>query len=1587
MGSTTAAANRSDPALETALQAALAKRLKASLLPGDAPFSKAELDAASRFLLGAAIQRPADETALSLASETGERRFLRIAIVNNDMPFLVDSVAATLAGHGLVIDRLIHPVLPVERDADGALTSLSPKGKTPLRESMIYLETDRVDAKTRRTIEKALRETLNDVRAAVRDWPQAQEAMAADARAIRASEASSPEAEEGAALLEWLNSGMLTQLGHVTRHRDGSHSDLLGICRRSAKQILAEESYERAFAWFDRKGDTIRQPLVIKANRVSNVHRRVPLDLFIVPRRDAKGKTEALSIHAGVWTSAALAAPPAAVPRLRAQMASLMEELDFDPGGHAGKALVHALTSLPHDLLVGFETHDLERIATTMMSLVDRPRARIALVEAPLARHIFAFAWLPRDTMSTALRHQITAMLEETTGAKLLDWGLEVEGGTLAMLRFVLDNRAHRRKVDEAVVEERLQAMLRGWGEAVETELGEMVSAQRAAALTMRYGSGFSAAYRARYGPREAAMDIDYLRRLSGREGAEDGAGERSARLYHLDGDPQDRMRLKVYQHQGSLPLSDAVPELENFGFRVMEEIPNPVEGGELGTVHDFLLETLPGIDSATVLKRADQIEPAITAVLNDRAEDDAFNRLVVAADMGAREAEWLRAIYRYLRQTGMGFTIYTVVDALARAPQVTQALLGLFTAMHDPAFAGDREKAIKDAQGAIKSGLSKVAAINDDRLLRLYHGVILAMLRTNAFACTDTQGGQIALAFKLESAKVPGLPRPLPWREIFVYSRRVEGIHLRSGPVARGGLRWSDRRDDFRTEILGLMKAQRVKNAVIVPSGAKGGFYPKQLPDPATDREGWAAEGQASYEVFIRTLLSITDNLDGDKVLHPEGVVIRDGADPYFVVAADKGTAKFSDVANAIAMQRGFWLGDAFASGGSNGYDHKAMGITARGAWVSVQRHFREMGVDVQTDPVSVVGCGDMSGDVFGNGMLLSKSLRLLAAFDHRHIFIDPDPDPAKSWKERNRMFALPRSSWDDYNRDVMSKGGGIFPRSAKSIKLSKAAQKALGVDQAEWDPETLISAILKAPVDLLWFGGIGTYVKAETQNNIQVGDPANDALRVDARDVRAKVIGEGANLGITQAGRIEFSLKGASGEGGRINTDFIDNSAGVDCSDNEVNIKIGLAAAQRSGKLSEKRRNTLLESMTDDVADNVLEDNRLQALALSIAEYGGPVATGSFIRLMETLEDGGNLDRRTEGLPDNETLNRRAGDGSGLTRPELAVLLSSAKLVLQDAIEASALPDDPALHDPLIAYFPAAMRKKYASEIGDHRLKREIAATGLANRIINRMGIIHPFELAEEEGVSLAEVAVAFVAAERLLGLEAHWSALEEGAMPEATRLHLFDQVAAGMRIHMGDVLRACADNSSPSDIIASLEKQVGDLTHGTDNLLGEENRQRSARMRSEFAADGAPKEAAAAAALLFDLDGIMGLARLSRDLEIDPRSLTCAFTELGERMGLDWAQGTAALMNPSDVWERLLVAGLARDFQQMRFDFLKRLARRKGAKDDPSGAVGDWADANEAAIRQFGSMISRAQSHTPVAPAMLAQIASQARNLLAR
>jgi glutamate dehydrogenase len=882
------------------------------------------------------------------------------------------------------------------------------------------------------------------------------------------------------------------------------------------------------------------------------------------------------------------------------------------------------------------------------------------------------------------------------------------------------------------------------------------------------------------------------------------------------------------------------------------------------------------------------------------------------------------------------------------------------------------RKEAVAEQKAELEEALGGVQAIDDDRILRLMRSVVEATLRTNAFA----PAAQEALAFKLDPTMVPGLPAPIPYREIWVYSPRVEGIHLRGGPVARGGLRWSDRRDDFRTEILGLMKAQLVKNAVIVPTGAKGGFYPKQLP-PQANRDAWLAEGTESYRIFIRSLLSVTDNIVDDKVVHPDRVVLHDDDDPYFVVAADKGTATFSDVANAIALERGFWLGDAFASGGSNGYDHKAMGITAKGAWVSVQRHFREMGVDVQSQSITVAGCGDMSGDVFGNGMLLAKCLKLVAAFDHRHIFLDPTPDPPAAFAERERLFELPRSSWDDYDRKVLSPGGMIVPRSQKQIELTAEVRELLGLEVEVIDPTSLINAILKARIDLLWFGGIGTYVKASTQSHSQVGDPANDALRADAGELRAKVIGEGANLAITQAARIEFSAGG-----GRINTDFIDNSAGVDCSDNEVNIKIPLNREMREGRLTLHDRNLLLARMTEEVGDLVLEDNRLQTLALSIAESGGAAAVPGQVRTLELLEASGRLDRRVEGLESSEVLLRRLADNRGLTRPELSVLLSLAKISLKDATLDLHLADDPLLHEQLLDAFPAPMRRKHADAVLAHRLRHEILATKVSNRFVNRLGPSVALDMTEEEGSSLGQVVAAFLAAERLLQLDVLWDRIDGADLSEAARLELFAITAQSARAHIADILRASGGETDVSKLVELLEPGLNKVNAAARYIIREEVRHEAEARKERLLGLGASPEITRGMVKLYELDGVFGIVALAARKEADELKLAQAYVRLGEALGLDWAMGQVVRFAPADQWERLLVSGLARDFEQLRLDWMARTR-----SEDLEGAVERWCERHAARLEQFRGLIARARlSGTPTVP-MLAQVANQARILLTR
>ena len=1466
--------------------------------------------------------------------EVGHRR-MPVVLSTDDMPFLVDSATAAIGSAGLEIQLLLHPILPVTRDAEGRVTAIGDRN-APL-ESLILMEVERAPARVRTDLQQELDAVYADVRVAVDDWEEMVAQLHAAARNLNDNPPpiAPHQLAEASAFLEWLAADNFTLLGFT----DGKTR--YGILRN-------DKRWQAPFT------HPSTEPIVIhEATQRSSVHRRVPLDVVTVRRFDSAGKVVGEAHFVGLFASSALRESPRRVPLVRRKVAEVAERLGYAPRSHAGRALAHVIETFPREEMFQISADDLQEMATGLLSLLDRPRPQLFARLDAHSEKASVLVYIPRDTYTADLRARIGDMLLGRIGGRMGKFDVELRAEGLARVHYVLEGV--KEKPDEEALNAELLTLTRGWDDQLEVSLVNLVGPTRAARLRLTHGRAFTPGYRADFPPEEGAADILRLTELS-------TPADRHVALSRRAGDPANVIRVKIYRLDEIIPLSESVPILENFGFKVIEEVPYDLAGGELGWIHDFRLELPAPIEDLTPF--CELVRPALTAVLDGSQENDGFNALIPACSLTAEEANWLRAWFRYLRQTGASYGLQTAVDALRRNADAARALIALFRASHDP----HAPKKARDAsEEAFNDALEKVQSIDDDRILRLFRDLVEAMLRTNAFV----PGGPDALAFKLESARVPGLPKPLPWREIWVYSPRVEGIHLRGGPIARGGLRWSDRRDDFRTEVLGLVKAQMVKNSVIVPTGAKGGFYAKQLPDPAVDRDGWAAEGRDAYKLFIRTLLSVTDNLDVEgKVVPPAHVRRLDGDDPYLVVAADKGTATFSDTANAIAEDVGFWLGDAFASGGSAGYDHKAMGITARGAWVSVTRHFAEMGVDVQTQPVTVAGVGDMSGDVFGNGMLLSKALKLVAAFDHRHIFLDPAPDPETSWKERARMFALPRSSWADYDSKLISKGGGVFPRSQKSIPLSPEVRAMLGVTAEAMGPSELISAILKAQVDLLWFGGIGTYIKSAAETNIEVGDRANDANRVNGEDVRAKVVGEGANLGVTQAGRIEFAQRG-----GRINTDFIDNSAGVDTSDHEVNIKIALGAAERAGKLTRPARDKLLADMTDEVAALVLADNSAQTLVLSVSEARAAESLAAHARLIEMLEDGGRLDRAVEGLPGPREIEERKRLGRGLTRPELAVLLSYSKMELKDALVDTDLGGDPLLQEDLFRAFPAQMRKRYAAEIEGHRLRPELVATKLANLLVNRGGLTLAHELAAELAVPLSRIASAFVAARTLFNLEALWKAIDEAEVPAPVALGLHAEAAQITRALVADLARL-PDSAEPERISARLAPGLQRLLKQLSGLLRPEPRAQVEEVRKRLVLAGAPADVTDWISTLHALTGAAGVVSLAADLDLDEAKTARAYTRLGEALGIDWAQGATGSLQVADGWERLLAATTSRSFDAMRLDLIRALTKKGG---DPLDAVEAWLKSHAGTVDSISGTIRGARASGPPTLAMLAHLAS--------
>ncbi|MGU3538386.1 NAD-glutamate dehydrogenase [Methylobacterium sp. A54F] len=1365
-----------------------------------APEALAGLARAARGHL-AAPRSPGTEAALrltdlSLEREGRARDLTILEVVNDNRPFLLDSTLAELAAQGLTPLLVAHPILGVERDGSGALSRVV--GETTAeahgswaRESLIHLHLDRIDdAAARARLAEGLARVYADVTVATDDHDAMLGQLDALIEAYRApAPASGPlpadEAHEALAFLEWLRDGHFTPLGMRAHGLDGRHHPVVG---EAALGLLRDPSVEvlrlgRSFV--DMTPEIVAflegpQALIVtKASARSRVHRPTHLDYVQVKLFGPDGALSGEMRIVGLFAATAYSSPAGAVPYLRGKVAAVVARAGLDPTSHAGRTLLDVLETYPRDDLFQIDVDRLHRFALAIMNLADRPRVRVLARPDRFGRFVSLLVYVPKDRYDSVVRARIGAHLAAEHGGRVSAVYPAFPEGPLARTHFIIGlSEKSTRERDPAQLEAGVARIVQTWGDALREALAERLPGPAARALAARYAEAFSVSYREAFEPAVAAGDVAILERLG-------AATPRAVDLVRRDTDPDSQVRLKVFSRGTALPLSERVPALENLGFRVINERTYRVQPGAAPEpaaasvwLHDMLLERANG--TAIDLARAEKpLEAALLAIGEGLAESDGYNRLVLEAGLDWRDAALLRALGRYLRQLRIRYGQDYLAATLSRHGALAARIVALFRARFDPAAEGDREAAQAAIRAEIEAALAGVTSLDEDRILRRFVNLVEAAIRTNFFQREPGADGAArpreTIAFKFACAKVANMPLPRPFFEIFVYSPRVEGVHLRYGYVARGGLRWSDRPEDFRTEILGLVKAQQVKNAVIVPVGAKGGFFPKRLP-PASDRQAWLTEGTESYRLFIRTLLELTDNIVGDAIEPPADTVRHDPDDAYLVVAADKGTATFSDIANALSLERGHWLGDAFASGGSQGYDHKGMGITARGAWEAVKRHFREIDVDVQADPVTVAGVGDMSGDVFGNGMLLSESLRLVAAFDHRDIFLDPDPDPAASFAERRRLFDLGRSSWADYDRSLIAPGGGVFSRSLKTVPLSPEVRAALGFERAEATPAELMQAILRAPVDLLWFGGIGTYVRAGTETDEEAGDRANDAVRITGAELRAKVVGEGANLGLTQAGRIEAARAGV-----RLNTDAIDNSAGVNTSDVEVNIKIALMAPERDGRLDGPARNDLLVAMTDEVAGLVLRNNQLQTLALSLAERRGPAEGGFALRAMQALEAEGRLDRAVEFLPDDATLTERLRRGETLTRPEYAVLLAYAKLALHDALLASSVPGDPYFDRELQRYFPRALKERFPDAVKGHRLRREIIATALANIIVNRGGPALVTRLTDETGADAATIAKAYAVTRDSFGLMELNLAIDglDGRIPGQDQLGLYAEV----------------------------------------------------------------------------------------------------------------------------------------------------------------------------------------------------------------
>ncbi|WP_063693266.1 NAD-glutamate dehydrogenase [Bradyrhizobium stylosanthis] len=1489
----------------------------------------ANYDAASLALLAEQAwehvqRRTAGSADIRVANPTlpNGREISVLEILNDNMPFLFDSTMAELAEQGIEVTLVAHPIIAVERDDEGKLLRFYgealPEGARGARESLIHLHITRLDADAdRQKLIDGLTRTLSDVRACVADWRAMRDRVEEAIKTFSSNPPPLPidEVAEANQFLQWLCADNFTFLG-VREYRFSPDSDAsddittgegLGILRdpdvkvlRRGTEMVVMTSEIREF---------MHEPtllIVFKANVSSRVHRRIRMDYVGIKLYSPDGRLEGELRVVGLFTSGAYTRSVRQIPYVRHKVSRVLQRAGFDPNGHSGKALMHILEDYPRDELFQIDVDTLYNFVIEILILYERPRVRALARVDKFDRFVSILTFIPRDKYDTDVRTRVGAFLAQAYKGTLSASYVSFPEGALARVHFIIGRYEGKTPVVEvATLEGGISAIAATWVDKLKAALTATTDGMRARMLTNRYARAFAGGYTEIFSAEQAIADIATIEKLT-------PARPVTISVHRSEEHDSKHLGLKVFSDAAPLSLSYRVPVIENHGLRVVDERTYQIVPGnrpEPVWLHDMTIETGDGQPIEITPEFSQRLEASIMAVVTDRAESDGYNGLVLRTALGWREVSTIRALSRYLHQIRAPFTQDYMWETLRKNAAITANLVALFQTRLDPRLAlTDRERSAREAAllAEIEEQLKSVASLDEDRILRRFTNLVQSAIRTNLWQVGRDGHPRPVISFKFDARRIEDLPPPRPLYEIFVYSPRVEGIHLRFGKVARGGLRWSDRPQDFRTEILGLVKAQQVKNAVIVPVGAKGGFVPKRLPSPS-NRDAWLVEGTEAYRIFVRSLLELTDNFEDDVVVPPDSTMRHDGDDPYLVVAADKGTATFSDIANAISAEKNHWLGDAFASGGSQGYDHKKMGITARGAWEAVKRHFRELGTDIQTMPFTAVGVGDMSGDVFGNGMLLSPATRLVAAFDHRDIFIDPSPDPAVSLAERKRLFDLPRSSWQDYDKSLISQGGGVFSRQLKAIPLTPEMRTLLDLDKPQATPFEVMTAILKARADLLWFGGIGTYIRSFGESDDQVGDRANDPIRITGGDVRARVIGEGANLGVTQRGRIEAAQKGV-----KLNTDAIDNSAGVNTSDVEVNIKIALARPEREGRLSPTERNSLLATMTDEVGALVLRNNYLQTLALSLAERKGVAETGFLTRLMQSLEQRGLLSRAVEFLPDDAVLAERTRRGQFLTRPELAVLLAYAKLTLYDDLLLTGVPDDPYLARRLSLYFPRELVGKFPAAVELHRLRREIIATSLANAVINRGGPACIVRLTDETDADIPTIVMAQVAVDAIYELRRLNDAIDalDTRIDGQLQLGLYATIQDLLISRMVWYVRNVDFKDGLEAVIGRFGPGVREIAASLDTTLPPDLQAARGKRRQELTDAGVP---AGLAGELADLDALIAAPDIVTIAERTARAIgdaAATFFAAEANFRLDRIIAAARSVPANDYFERMAI-----------------------------------------------------------------------------